>query len=301
MHIKNNLSVYWRETDAIQIGLDPRVGVVLEDLSLPECQFVDVLTRDHSEVDVRVAAKRLRVSSSRASEIVSMLRKADVLDEDPPVVARELGVEFPVANALATSIALVLTSQGVRLMRTTDRSPVSALDHPAFTARHMGLPREQAFVGTLRAANSSLTWPDDPRIAIVTGSHLIDPVLINDYLSRGIAVLTVWSEEVDVYVGPLKVGRQGSCSNCLYSHRADVNLAWNRIAPQALGAREVAVDPVTRELAASLAARTVLTYMNSGDNQLESMMWKIPPAPDVPHLVALPTHSRCGCAGDLAS
>lgn len=292
MHISDSLAVYWRTPVEIQIGLDPRRGIILDGLTPAEAMFVDHLTSSHSEVEVALLAKRFDIDTARYHDILSLLERAGVCaPPEPPI--RDIAVEFARMDALAVSIALILTRSGISTIVCRDQSPVSARDHPAL-AQRLGMPRDVAIRGLLREINPMVSTSGQPQLAVLTGSHVVDPVIAHDYSARGTAVLTAWAEEFDVMVGPLKAGLVGSCSTCLFNHRLDANPLWNRLAPQALGGRDVDIESTTRELAASLAARAVIAFA-AGENSLESTLIRIPPLPGSIDYLDLPPHPACAC------
>ncbi|MFY9263753.1 MAG: hypothetical protein GX483_05585 [Actinomycetaceae bacterium] len=312
MQITPGLSVFWRETDQIQIGLDTRTGIVLEGLNAAELAMVDSLTRPQGEIELRERARKTRIPVARLSNILSMLRRANVLvDEVPPIPdsaawlrtrhavpfqRADVSVEFSRLNYVSVAIALLLADAGIGGISSTDETSIGTNDHPLLVGQYFAMPLLRALTKVLRERYPEIRLGGvAPGIAVVSGSHLVDPVVSRTYLARELPVLHVWIEEVDIFVGPFSRPRDGACGSCLYLHRRDNDPLWDRIAPQALGAREILGDISAMQLAATLAAREIIAFADEDQPTLTNRMWRIGPNNAPPELLEITPHPDCGC------
>ena len=108
-----------------------------------------------------------------------------------------------------------------------------------------------------------------------------------------------WAEEVDVLVGPLVQPGATPCASCLYKYRNDSDEAWALLAPQALASTALLPPTDTLEVAASLAARAVLSFLDGLGNPVDTQQWRIPPSPELPRLLPVYPNPHCGCCEAL--
>lgn len=321
MHITPGLGIYWREADRAQIGLDPRSGVLLEGLTASELSLVDSLTGEQSDIELRERARKLHISPARLREICSMLSKAGVVtarvatsDRDLSIGAfddaasmrtrhrlperrRSFAVQIMRANALGVFVASGLAQAGVGLVFTNDTTPISAIDHPELSSAALGLPRNGALRTVLRRRNPHIRVDRvRPDLIVLTGSHALDPILIGEFLAQNIPVIQVWTEEMDVWVGPLSIPHESACGACMYLYRAESDPMWHRLAPQALGARDLNAETSTMMLASALTVREVLNFIDDGTSLLTHKAWQLGPAPAMPLLHQVDPHPKCSCA-----
>ncbi|KMY23261.1 hypothetical protein ACU19_05175 [Actinobaculum suis] len=80
MKIKSRLGVYWRSRAALQIGTDPRAGVVIAGLSAREQDFISALTVDRSLPEITRLAQQHGLDTDRLYELLELLHRARVID-----------------------------------------------------------------------------------------------------------------------------------------------------------------------------------------------------------------------------
>lgn len=189
VRLRDGLSVLWRGPGEVQIGLDPRCGVVLENISEGEHRLLDVLSSAPATADLLRAGRRLGVSPDRTRRLLRTLERAGVLvpgpaphppNQDGPRLHAEIraadvsywGRARPDGDGWATLdardaatvrvlgvdrlgmvIATGLAAAGVGRLLLEDPAPVLPQDVApgAFTAVEIGRPRDQAGARIVRA------------------------------------------------------------------------------------------------------------------------------------------------------
>ena len=339
MHILPGLGVYWRDHDTIQIGLDSRIGMIVEGLSRSEQEFVSLLTTQWTHTEIERVAKEHGVSPSRLSEILTMLGRSGLLVgsdvPQPPAPSSADGsitgstrttnslqlhglgrvspqclaerrtrrnVHVESLDALGTAIALKLAENGISALSFGDEGLVRRHDHPLMWPRWDGLPRVQAMTTLLRQLSPNVRVIDGgtPDLAVVTGSRLILPRCTDQWMEQSVPHLVAWTEEIDTCIGPIVEPHHSACAACLHEHHVDRDEAWNLLAAQSQAIARLNPTNDTRDLAASIAVRSILGFFDGHGNPLHEEQWRIPPVPNSPFLISVQPHPRCGCASYTA-
>ncbi|MBR6459605.1 MAG: hypothetical protein IKS49_05530 [Actinomycetaceae bacterium] len=308
MQLLTDYRVYWRDATTVQIGLDPRTALTIEGLSPAEQEFISRLTERHTHIDLESYAHSVAIEPQRLAQIIYMLKDARILHEhehdsvfsQPPMLSRsgdrsQATVLITNTDALGVGIALALVRAGVGGIVFSDTDIVSTADHPNLQKHWLGLPRSQAFLTALRQARSDIRTSGEPDIAVATGSQLVDPFATSWLMDKGIPHLLAWAEEVDVLVGPLVQPGVTPCASCLYKYRNDRDEAWPLLAPQALASNALLPPADTLDVASSLAARAVLSFLDGFGNPVDTQQWRIPPSPELPRLSPIYPNPHCGC------
>ncbi len=323
MQIVAGLGVYWRTRDVLQIGLDPRVGVLIEGLSRPEQEIVTFLTRSRTSAEINAMAALKGVSEERISAILALLHRSGVLEglALPTPVSADTGstqhnslptvrtnsaslprahhhVHIARLDTLGVEIGLRLAQLGVGTVSFSDNAPVQASDHPMLWPNWYGVAREQAMKTVLRqlSPSTSVIGEEPPGVVVFTGAHFIHPYVTRLCMDEGIPHLLVWEEEIDVCVGPLVEPQSSSCASCIFLNRVASDPAWNILAPQAQAGVPLATAGESRALAASMAVRSILGFLDGRGNSLRNTQWRVPPMPFFPRAIEAPSNKTCGCA-----
>lgn len=314
MQLLTDYRVYWRDATTVQIGLDPRTALTIEGLSSAEQEFIARLTESHTHIDLESYAESTEIDPQRLAQIIYMLKDAHILHEheqgrcpalsQPPMLSRssdrsQATVLITNVDALGVGIALALVRAGVGGIVFSDTDLVSTSDHPSLQKHWLGLPRSQAFLTALRSVRSDIRTSGEPDIAVVTGSQLVDPFSASWLMDNGIPHLLAWVEEIDVLVGPLVQPGNTPCASCLYKYRSHRDEAWTLLAPQALASTALLPPADTLDIASSLGARAVLTFLDGLGNPSDTQQWRIPPTPDIPRLSPVYPNPECGCCEDI--
>lgn len=312
MMIIPGLSIYWRSETSLSIGLDSRTGVLIDNLPKAELCFIDRLTQPVVDLDIRRLGRKFALSVKRQDEIIAMLQTAGVLVNDvpplpdsaahlragKPVPARRQNAHIRIEHCdyLGVGVALGLAAAGIGTITTADNASVGAGDHPQMTSRFIGYPRYYALPTVLRSVNTQIrTAGTSPCLAVLTGSHCVDPLRGGDYLARGVPTFTAWAEELDVLCGPLSLPHESTCPACIYHYRCAGDSAWVDISAQALATHDISGESSSMHLAISLAVRDIVAFIDGEPPQLINHLWRIAPSPALPELLELPPHPNCGC------
>ncbi|WP_124055224.1 hypothetical protein [Arcanobacterium ihumii] len=319
MHINNGLGIYWWSPKAAQIGLDPRLGVTLTNLTEKEMGFVDALTISHTDLDIKALANSKNISEDRVKEILFQLDEAGLLDHDRPYLAdgdawwrlrhrlpdhRQIAhIAIPKLDALGFAIALDLVAGGIGSISSEDVQLIGDYDYRRARSDFFGLPRIQALTTLAREVNPhvQLKPTSSPDLVVMTSSHCIDPIAVGNHLSKGIPVLQAWIEEVDVHIGPLSVPHRSPCGTCVYLERLDDDARWVYFAPQAYSGRPVLPELTSFQLGAGFAVREALNFIDGFESVLFQSSVIIPPAPELPCFIEATVHPRCGCKDVIES
>ncbi|MBR5950348.1 MAG: hypothetical protein IKZ87_02835 [Actinomycetaceae bacterium] len=314
MQLLTDYRVYWRDATTVQIGLDHRTALTVEGLSPDEQELISRLTESRTHVDMKSYAHTAGIDPQRLSQIIYMLKDAQVINEhehsnssalsQPAMLSRSgdrsaTTVLITSIDALGVSIAMALVRAGVGGIVFSDTDLVSTSDHPALQKHWLGLPRSHAFVTALRSIRSDIRTTGNPDFAVVTGSQLVDPFSASWLMDEGIPHLLAWAEEVDVLVGPLVQPGRTPCASCLYKYRNSRDEAWALLAPQALASTALLPPAETLDIASALGARAVLAYLDGLGNPIDQQQWRVPPSPDLPRLFPVYPNSQCGCCETL--
>lgn len=313
MRLIDGMKVFWTDTHHARIGVDPRIGAQLDNFSSQEIMLVAELTRPHTSVEYYEKAKRLKIPRSRAQHIEALLDNAGLLclesphipdagaytrwRREPPDYRRRIHVHIVRLDPLGVSIAMLLSSCGIGTITTADDTSVTAIDHPALSSSMIGYPKVHALETALRAMNPIVKLDPDtiPDVAILTGSYGADPHISRVLSSQGIPVFHAWVEEVDIVLGPFTLPHSSACATCINLYKIDSDPAWTAIAPQAFASSPISAPIANEQMAAAIAAREVLSYLDGYPSILHKRLCVIPPHPDVPYLCPVKAHPRCGC------
>ncbi|MFT3943509.1 MAG: hypothetical protein QM705_06765 [Ancrocorticia sp.] len=327
MQIVAGLGVYWRTRDVLQIGLDPRVGVLIEGLSRSEQEIVTFLTKSRTAAEINAMAGLKGISEERIAAILALLHRSGVLEglvlpaptsthaaltqgHSLPTVRTNSGspsrehhhVHITRLDPLGTEIGLRLAQLGVGTVSFSDPAPVQSSDHPMLWPNWHGAAREQAMTTVLRqfSSTTSTMSEEPPGVVVFTGAHFIHPYVTRLCMDEDIPHLLAWEEEIDVCVGPLVEPHSSSCAACMFHNRMSVDPAWNILAAQAQAGVSLATTGESRALAASIAVRSILGFLDGLGNSLRNTQWRVPPTPLFPRAIEAASNRECGCSSHEA-
>ncbi|WP_216382607.1 hypothetical protein [Arcanobacterium phocae] len=317
MQIIPGLPVVWRETDQLQIGLDPRTGIVLSGLTKNERTFVDSLSVPQSDFELASRVKRLNLASARVKEIISMLTKAHVLTtSDMTIPDATSGVRlhgsvpdrrsnahivFVRGDYVSMVAALIISDAGIGHITCRDSSAVAHLDHPRLATRFTGLPRYLAWDNVFHNQNHQSLASFQPTAVVISHPYVINPATTAGWLTAGTPIVHVCTEEVDLVVGPTTIPHISACSSCVYLHHVDADKAWQRLAMQVFGRSEVLADISSMELAGAYVAREILALVDQQKPSLFNALIRIGPQPRLPLTYQVLPHPDCGCQAELTA
>ncbi|WP_155856440.1 hypothetical protein [Actinobaculum massiliense] len=300
MRINPRLGVFWRDGRNLQIGLDPRCGVILGNITSEEQDFVSMLTRQRSAPEVLRAAADHGISEDRARELVSLLERAGVMTR--PHDSRENTFQRPLVPALdplGVEVVFALARAGISTVITQDSESISPADHPAlrsFATTGKRLDATLAALGrqglNLKLIQTGSGEDTEADCAFITGAGTIDPLRCDFLMARSLPHLLVCSEDRDISVGPLVLPHRSACARCLYHHRLSADPYWALVAPQVYTKTPAFAPLADLALGALHAVRAI-------DLSFTNRQLRIPPTPGIPELVDIAPHPECGCMAQV--
>jgi bacteriocin biosynthesis cyclodehydratase domain-containing protein len=290
--LKVGLRPLWRDTDTLQIGVDPRRARALTGLG-KAAAVVSLLdgSRDTAEL-VRTAATH-GIRREVVYRVIELLAAACVLDDFPaslraalpdylrarigPELAcaalayghgdggaavlsrrRAAFVRVYGAGRVGACVATFLAASGVAWIGCLDGGTAEPADvTPAgLGAADVGASRAAGVSRAVHRVAPEVRTVNDarrlPDLAVITGRP--DPVLLAALTRDRVPHLVVHADEAIGVVGPLVVPGQSACVRCVDLSKAARDPAWPRILAQASGAGAAATQACDTVLAAATAA-----------------------------------------------
>jgi bacteriocin biosynthesis cyclodehydratase domain-containing protein len=273
------LAVLRRGDHEVQIGIDPRHGVLLDNLSE---DLIDLLPALDGRSTVPELLDRFTDDRSRqaATVLLTSLADAGLLDDaaPPPGPARlsadatawalrtgnprrrlavnrqQAAVVVRGEGRLGVAVAVLLAAAGVGWVDFGAAGTVRAEDTgTGYLDTDVDLPRQEAGIAAIRrAVCTARTGPlppaRKPDLAVLTDVVVPSPSLTAPLHAEGVPYLLARMRDGIGIVGPLIVPGRTSCPRCMDLRRRDLDPAWPRLALQLAG------RPQPGELAAAHAA-----------------------------------------------
>lgn len=325
--LKTHVRPLRRGPGAVQFGLTPGFGVVLEGLLPAE---ISLLERLDGSADLRglyAVARNGGIARSRLDELLDTLRRHRLLVEQPTdrALLSRLGLSGrarldlgPDADALAVSgagsgdgyaqiaargryrvavhgwgglpeaIASLLVSTGVSCVSPAEqRAPTDAADEVGGSSGG-------------RAGGSSGGGEGAPDLIVLTASRALPVEAGEQWLRQGVAHLPVVSLGHRVVIGPLVTPGSGPCLRCLDLHRSDRDSAWPTVLAQLVTARPdhspaVRAETALTAVAAGLTAMVVHRRIDGSDLPPGASLEIALPWPRVDHRTWT-AHPLCSCS-----
>lgn len=306
--VKTQLRPWRRGAAAVQFGLYPGAGVVVDGLSAAEMALLDRLDGAADLPTLYAEALATGVQTHRLTELIDTLRRHRLLVDIPTDRAflsaltpahRRLS---PDADALAvvydeagdgyTHLALRASYQVVVCGLGSLPDAVAELLRAGGVGRVLRQPGNEPAQPCAEAARTERT-----ALAVLTGLHAITPEVGEAWRRRGIPQLPVVSLGHRVVLGPLVRPDQGPCLRCLDLHRCDRDDAWPRVLAQVAspyGGGPVSAETTVTAVAAGLAAMVVHSHLDGRSLPAGSAVEVSLPWPRVEHRMWTP-HPRCRC------
>ncbi len=300
--LKPGLIHLWRDSETIQIGVDPRRGFAFTGLGYAAAAVLSVLDGSRDRAAVLAATATRGIPADAADRVLALLAAGGALD-DFPATARHLlprdsqarlapelatsslahrdgdgGARVMVrrrlsqvrvhgAGRIGSSVACLLAASGVGHVTCRDRRPAGPADAaPAGLAvTDSGAPRERGVARAVRrVAPDVRTEADGTRPDLVLLTDEADPGLIAELMAERVPHLTAAAAEAIGVVGPLVIPGRSACLRCLDLTRRDGDPAWPLIAAQLAGKTPAtpACDAVLATSVAAHAAGQALAFID---------------------------------------
>ncbi len=300
--LKPGLLHLWRDSETVQIGVDPRRGFAFTGLGQAAAAVLAVLDGSRDRAAVLAATATRGVPAEATDRVLTLLAAGGALDDFPATARRvfpegtaarlapELstaslahrdgdgGVRVMVrrrltqvrlygAGRIGSSVACLLAASGVGHVTCRDLRPAGPADAaPAgLDLTGAGEPREQGVARAVRRVAPDIRTDDDetrPDLVVLTDDH--DPGLIGELMAECVPHLTATAAEAIGVVGPLVLPGRSACLRCLDLTRRDRDPGWPLIAAQLAGKSPAtpACDAVLATAVAAQAAGQVLAFVD---------------------------------------
>jgi hypothetical protein len=320
LQIKPGLRTAWRGPDAVQIGLEPGRGIVLEGLTTVDRGLVERLEEGVDEATLPTEGP----AGERARHLLALLRAGEVLltRRSGRGVLTRLGpsAERLAPDAAVWSVVRPGHGDGWELVADRDRREVQVVGTGRL-AGELAQTLMAAGVGRVRELLAPPpSWPSAgrgdatgrapraPDLVVLVRAAAADSVAAERLLAADVPHLSVVVRETGLMVGPLVLPGGGPCLRCLDLHRTDRDPAWPRLLAQLPG-RATAADAgetASSRLGAALAALQVLAHLDALTATERGSSPALPAAVGATLEVDLPdglvsrrawsVHPVCGCS-----
>lgn len=291
--IKPWLRQVWRDTETLQIGVEPSVGVLVSGLDSATAGWLAGLDGGRTEAEILAEAAALGVDVAMAVRILTGLRRSGVLlpapldgeqvDDSGRLVPelvdltaaqssallgtqslsarRRRHVVIDGANRIGVPLGALLAASGVGRLSFLDPDCVRRCDTGVggLSIQDEGEPRVSAALQAIRRISSVLEAPNEQAPSEADLIILCQPWTAHDRVQAARAAgrtshLTVAVREATVVIGPLVLPGLTSCLQCADLHRTDRDPRWPAVAAQLVSGHNRAMHEPTNVLASLAAA-----------------------------------------------
>ncbi|HKB32062.1 MAG TPA: thiamine biosynthesis protein ThiF [Streptosporangiaceae bacterium] len=300
--LKPGLLHLWRDSETVQIGVDPRRGFAVTGLGDTAAAVIAVLDGSRDRAAVLTETARRGISADVTDRVLTLLAAGGALD-DFPLTARHLlpedtrarlapelataslahrdgdgGARVMVrrrlsqvrvhgAGRIGSSVACLLAASGVGHVtcRDTRRAGPADAAPAGLDLTDAGAPRQRGVARAIRRVAPDVRTDDDrtrPDLVVLANDH--DPGLVAELMADRVPHLTATAAEAIGVVGPLVVPGRSACLRCLDLTRRDRDPAWPVIAAQ-LARKSPATPACDAMLATAVAAHAagqILTFLD---------------------------------------
>ncbi len=310
--LKTHVRPLRRGPGAVQFGIAPETGVVLEGLLPAEIALLEQMDGSADLRGLYAAARTSGVATSRVDALLDTLRRHQLLIEQPTDRAvlsslqlsgrarLELG---PDADALAVSCPgagdgyAQIAARASYHVRVEGRGGLPEAIAALLVSTGVGRvgtagtpPEPETAAGRVSA---------DPDLVVLTGARALPVEAGEQWLRRRTAHLPVVSLGHRVVIGPLVQPGGAPCLHCLDLHRSDRDAAWPTVLAQLVPSSPerspaVRAERAVTAVAAGLTAMIVHSRIEGRDLPRGASLEIALPWPRVEHRQWTP-HPRCSC------
>jgi len=331
------LAVLRRNEHEVQIGIDPRHGVLLDGMSE---DLIKLLPRMTGQTTLPQLLSRLPDEQSRQAALVMLASLADagLLDDaapsdGPPTPARlsadatawalrtgephsrlalnrqQAAISVRGEGRLGIAVACMLAAAGVGWVDFDAVGAVQAQDTgTGYLDTDVDMPRQDAGIAAIhRTASTTRTGPlppaRKPDLAVLTDLVVPAPDLIAPLHAEGVPYMLVRMRHGTGVVGPLTVPGRTSCPTCMDLLRTDLDPTWPMLALQLADRPQPGDLAATQATAAFATAQALVTLdwwlTGVGEPALGNASLEIDPVAGTVTTRPWEPHPdcRCGAAG----
>ncbi len=326
-------AMLWRSPTCLQLGLDPQHAMVLEDLPEPLAALLRRMDGVRSTDQLLTEAQ---AAGSPRDETLSMLANlhgcglvqetaADsgrpgwhrvalaaeaaswsVHDSHPTRhilrQRRKAVVRVAGSGRVTVAVATALAAAGVGHVAVHATGTVAAADlGTGYLPDDLGRPRAAAAADAVRRCSPEVivAMHRRPDLIVLTDVVVPEPTVVTELLGNRIPHLIGYAHEGTAVVGPLVWPGRSSCLHCAELHRADVDVAWPKLAAQLVGHIPTAGLACTQLAAALIAEQVLATLAGPGADLPVPPTWEaalqLDPVRGTLLRLPRPAHPRCGC------
>lgn len=314
--------MFWRAPGESQVGVDPRLAVVVDGLDPVQQLLLERLPDLGGEAELNVLARDLGVGRAPVRALLDRLDETGYLTPRRPLVdtpdarywdlAAVVGHERTAERARACIAVHGLDQLGFRLVRILaqagvgrllleDARPVAVddLSPDGYRIGDLSRPRRERATALLRCSypTTALTAPNSmrPDLVVLVQHGAVDPVPVRPLVRDDVPHLPVLVRELDVVIGPLVRPGQGPCLRCLDLHRTTDDPRWPAIATQLTARPPEGIETALGWFAAALAAHQVLAVADGRGVLVAGTTLEISATYPLPRYREWAAHPACGC------
>ncbi len=324
----------WRSPTCLQLGLDHQRAIVLDDL--PESLAALLKRMDGVRSTTELLTEAQTAGSTRHEALtmlcdlyrLGLVQEASapeggrpgwhriaqateatnwsvhsahptrsVLRQRRKAVVRVVG-----SGRVTVAVATALASAGVRNVDVHATGTVGAADlGTGYLPDDIGRPRCAAAADAVRRCGPEVTCVAGRRPDLVVLSDVVvpEPAVVTELLGGRIPHLIGYAHEGIAVVGPLVWPGRSSCLHCADLHRAELDVAWPKLAAQLVGQIPAAGLACTQLAGALIAEQVLSTIAGPGAGLPAPPTWgaalQLDPVRGTMHRLPRPAHPRCGC------
>ncbi|MGH4008348.1 MAG: ThiF family adenylyltransferase [Pseudonocardiaceae bacterium] len=324
----------WRSPTCLQIGLDPQRAMVLDCLPAPLAALLQQMDGVRSTAELVADAQAAGSATGDALAMLTDLHRSGLVadatatDDGRPgwhrvalaTEAASWSVHTPCttrnvvgarrasavrvigSGRVAVALATLLTSAGVGQVAVDATGTVTTADvGTGYRPDDLGRPRAVAAADAVRRCAPGVTGAlrRRPDLIVLCDVVVPEPAMVTELLATGIPHLIGFALEGTAVVGPLVCPGRSSCLHCAELHRADLDVAWPKLAAQLAG-KVPAASLACTQLAAALTAEQVLAALaGPGAGLPVPPTWgaalELDPVRGTLRHHPRPAHPRCDC------
>lgn len=324
----------WRSPTCLQLGLDQQRAMVLDDLPEPLAVLLKRMDGVRSTAELLTEAQAAGSSRRDALTMLvelhrcGLVQDASAADHGPPgwhrvALAteaanwsvhtthatrhvlrqrRDAAVQVIGSGRVAVAVATALAAAGVGHVAVHASGSVTAADlGTGYQPGDLGRSRAEAAADAVRRCAPEVVVAPRRRPDLIVLSDVVvpEPAMVTELLGARIPHLIGYAHEGAAVVGPLVWPGRSSCLRCAELHRADVDVAWPKLAAQLVGQIPTAGLACT-QLAAALIAEQVLAALAGPTAGLPvPPTWgaalELDPVRGTLRHHPRPAHPRCSC------
>jgi hypothetical protein len=324
----------WRSPTCLQLGLDQQRAMVLDDLPEPLAALLKQMDGVRSTAELLAEAQAAGSSRQDALAMLAELHRCGLVQDASTAYhgapgwhrvalvteatswsvhtthatrhvlcrRREAAVRVMGSGRVMVAVATALAAAGVGHVAVHASGSVTAADlGTGYLPDDLGRSRAEAAADAVRrcAPGVIVTARRRPDLIVLCDMVVPEPAMVTELLGARIPHLIGYAHEGTAVVGPLVWPQRSSCLHCAELHRADVDVAWPKLAAQLVG-QILSAGLACTQLAAALTVEQVLTALaGPGAGLPAPPTWgaalELDPVRGTLRRHPRPAHPRCGC------